>query len=404
MQAYEYALSITSQFYFCGIPFRLDPTPKCGLDCRYCFAMARGGRRTATDQIVDVAFISRKVRRAMSMQDERLDVNGELLRHRVPVHFGGISDPFSSRKASLATRELLQLLNQYQYPIVLSTKNTVGLLNEDILDLLKGNPNIIIQVSVTTLDSELAIALEPNAPAPAERLRSIKGLADEGLFVTARLQPLFPFVIDEAVAELIPALGDAGCKHVTVEFLKLPVEKKSSLVKEMLDAISWDGHEFYRLRGAELVGREWVLPNQLKWDLLQPVVASIRDQGMTYGAGDYGLNHLGDTDCCCGLNKKRGFENWFRANFANVIRRKEGDYVAFGDVARHWMPERSIARFMNSKCRLTQGNTILHYLKNKWNRPGTANAPDTFLGVSWEGDRDGDGNCVYSKKEVRAWA
>jgi len=39
---YKYAMSVTSQFYFCGVPFRLDTSPKCLMNCAYCFAMAKG--------------------------------------------------------------------------------------------------------------------------------------------------------------------------------------------------------------------------------------------------------------------------------------------------------------------------------------------------------------------------
>ena len=58
---YKYSLSITSQFYFCGIPFRLDTTPKCSLNCSYCFAMSRGGRTTKTNQHLELKTIVNKI-------------------------------------------------------------------------------------------------------------------------------------------------------------------------------------------------------------------------------------------------------------------------------------------------------------------------------------------------------
>ncbi len=44
--------------------------------------------------------------------------------------------------------------------------------------------------------------------------------------------------------------------------------------------------------------------------------------------------------------------------------------------------------------------SIRAYLTEKWNAPGTTNAPNEYLGITWEGDYDGEGNCVYRKKNV----
>lgn len=40
---YTNSLSLTSQFSFCGLPFRLDTYSGCSFSCAYCFARIRGG-------------------------------------------------------------------------------------------------------------------------------------------------------------------------------------------------------------------------------------------------------------------------------------------------------------------------------------------------------------------------
>lgn len=398
--SYRYALSLTSQFYFCGLPFRLDTTPKCTLNCLYCFAMSRGGRRSSNKLIADFDQLERKFHRALQSGAENLDVNGEMLARKVPIHFGGISDPFSNKIVSTVSKELLNLLSMYDYPVVISTKNTRELLKDETLGLLKKIKYLAIQISITTSSEELAARVEPNAPSPKERIKCIQTLSDEGIYVICRLQPLFFCWIDEIANELIPMLGLAKCKHVTVEYLKLPVERHTSLFGDMFRAIEWDGYEFYKKNGALLVGREWILPNEFKWENLQPLISAIHQYGMAYGAGDYGLNHLGDTDCCCGIDRLEGFSNWFQGNFANVIRNSRSDCIKFDEVTKHWFPKKSIQMVINSNCRLAgDSHSVLDYLKDKWNRPGTANAPDAFLGISWQGDYDEDGNCIYLKEK-----
>ena len=122
-RAYRYSMSLTSQFFFCGIPFRLDSAPKCPLNCSYCFAMSRGGRRTSTTLLVDTSKIQRKIDRITRDTPIVGDVTGELLEKRMPLHFGGMSDPFASKKIAEKSIELLRILNQVNYPVILSTKN-----------------------------------------------------------------------------------------------------------------------------------------------------------------------------------------------------------------------------------------------------------------------------------------
>ncbi len=393
-------MSLTSQFYFCGVPFRLDTTPKCSLDCVYCFAKSRGGRRTSKELIADFGSLQGKFRRVLEADTHNTDVNGEMLARRVPLHFGGISDPFADTQASSVSRKILALLSTYDYPVILSTKNTRELLKDETTRLLKDVRYLAVQVSITTLDRSVAKQIEPNVPSPQQRIKSIEALSKEGIYTIVRLQPFFFPWLRQVVDDLIPMLGSARCRHVVVEYLKLPVERNISLVNDLFKVTGWNAYDFYAKKDAELIGREWILPNPFKWDNLQPVITALRQHGMTYGSGDYGLNHMGDTDCCCGIDQLEGFGKWFKGNFANVIRHSGNQYLSFHEVEKHWFPKRSIKMFMNSNCRLTHRNDVLSYLRQKWNAPGTVNAPDSFLGVSWFGEYDERGNCIYLKEKV----
>ena len=392
-------MSLTSQFYFCGLPLRLDTSPKCTLNCLYCFAMSRGGRRTSRKLIAKPDSINRKLARSRDSNGEGKDVIEEMLSRQVPIHFGGISDPFSNTSVTAVTREILVHLSNYEYPVVISTKNTDFLLEYETMKIITEMKNIVIQISFTSLDIDKVRRVEPNVPSTIARLQCVDALSREGINVIARLQPLFPTFESEAAEELVPRLGHSGCKHVMVEYLKLPVEKNLSLTKSMFDILNWDGYDFYHQNGARLIGREWILPNEYKWKRLQPLIKRIRESGMTYGSADYGLNHMGDTDCCCGIDGLPGFNNWFKGNFSNIIRNTNSQKLTFDRVEDSWFPRGSIKMYMNSNCRLNGDNNVLSYLSEKWNRPGTVNAPDSFLGISWSGERDATGNCIYIRKE-----
>lgn len=401
MKKYRYALSATSQFFFCGVPFRLDTAPKCTINCLYCFAMARGGRRTATNQIADPDRVLRKVNKNLELNERPIDVNGAMIHHHVPVHFGGMSDPFANSQVSKISIRLLEGLTAVNYPIVLSTKNSRMLVDDTVLGIISRKKNIAIQISLCTSDDALAGQVEPGAPSPSERINAIRLLASLEIPVIVRLQPLFPSLLQHTIEELIPKIGAAGARHVILEFIKLPVERNLSLMEEFYRCISWDDYAFFAKCGAKLVGREWVLPNEFKWSELAPVIDAIRRNGMTYGSGDYGLNHLGDTACCCGIDDLPGFTGWFDGNFSNLLRQAPEGYVSMRHLDSFWYPEGSIRTIVNSHSRIASARTFRDYLEHKWNSPGTANAPDQFLGVSWQGDFDDEGHCVYVKKDVQ---
>lgn len=394
---YEYALSPTTQFYFCGVPFRLDTISICPGRCSYCFAMSRGGSRTRQVCLASHTWLRRKFD---TLDAEKTDIRGEMLLHRVPIHFGGISDPFANRQLVKRSMDLLRVIRDYDYPVIISTKSTTQMLRTELIDLLRSIKYLMVQVPIGAPSDEFASFAEPYMPSVSDRIRCIAALSGCGIHTAVRLQPLLVPWIEPTVAELVGRIGDAKCKHVVVEFLKLPVERKMPYLSRLFRRINWDGAESYRRLGAQRIGREWVLPAPHKWELLQPLISTIRRHGMTYGSADYGLNHLGDTACCCGVSELPGFSNWFKGNIASVIRESKTGPVLFEHMMCEWLPQRSMRRYMNSHCRMPANNSMECYLRQKWNSPGSANAPDALLGISWTGERDGGHNCIYQKESV----
>ncbi len=207
-------------------------------------------------------------------------------------------------------------------PAVISTKNPIRLLDSDIISILSNINKIVIQISIPGMDPAQTLICEPGAPLLEARISAIKKLTKDGLLCQCRLQPLLSFSTLYSAKEIIPELLHAGCKHVIVEHLKLPVEKYTfgGEFNGMLRNLSWDAYKDYKRLGAICVGREWQLPALFKWTNIEPIRNQIRLCGMTYGAGDYGLNHLSDTQCCCGIDKYAGFINCFRGNIPGLIR------------------------------------------------------------------------------------
>lgn len=397
MKSYQYALSITSQFYFCGIPFRLDSSPKCSLNCSYCYAMALGGRNTTPHQYANPISLRRKLESLT--HPHSTNITKEFLIQEIPIHFGGMSDPFADVHCTNISLELLDILNEFNYPIVISTKNTSFLLHDDVLKILCSMKKVIIQISISTIFDRFSSYIEPNSPLPSNRLKTISEITKMGIPVFARIQPFFAWRINEICNEMIPALSACGVSHIIVEFLKLPIEKSGDPIKLISETCNFDIENFYRIHEAKIMSREWLLPARIKWELLQPVINTIHKYRLTYGSADYGLNHLGDTDCCCGVDKIRGFSNYYKGNFSFFLRKSVNNSLFWAEFEKINLPSSSIKRYIMSHSRIEGNNNLFEILKNKWNHPGTANSPDSFLGVIFDGNFDHDGNCIYFKME-----
>jgi DNA repair photolyase len=395
-EGYRYALGLTSQFYFCGIPFRLDTSPKCSLNCSYCFAMTRGGRRTNTSLLASPSIIKNKLARIFNQRST--DIIGDFINANIPIHFGGMSDPFCNERVTKNSLELLKILSDFHYPTVISTKNTQVLLNEDVIRILKNHSKLLVQISFSVIDKKLSNIIEPNVPNPQKRINTISILAKEGINIICRLQPLFPNHLEEIENELIPKLAEIGINHIVTEFLKIPVERNISLFDDLYKSLSMNYLQLYRDKNALLVGREWLLPIKVKFDLNARLVETAHMYHMTFGYGDYGLNHLSDTDTCCGFDKFPGFINLFKMNYSYIIKNSRTNVLYYQDYTSSF--NHSIRMYMNSQCRGDNLNRISDFLHDKWNRPGTINAPDTFLGITWEGEIDEHGDCIYIKKRI----
>lgn len=398
---YDYALSITSQFFFCGIPFRLDSVSRCFLNCRYCFSASRGGKRSSINKkFTDPDWFAKKFARIFRGNAVPNSINDELIIERVPVHFGGMSDPFADKETAKISKQLLMTLLKHDYPVVISTKNPLGIFQKGLMEEIQKKKPLSVQVSFTTFDESVCKVLEPKAPPPSARIHCIKLLTNQGIHVAARIQPILVPLLPSIRRELIPRLGEAGCKHVILEFLKIPVEKSAVRLKVIYKQLQWDGNQYYLSHNAMLIGREYCLPPALKWKKMQPLVADIHSNQMTFGAADYGLNHLGDKDCCCGVDDLPGFPKWLKGNFSFAIRNaRPFEPIRFSVIEKQWLPKNPITRYINSHSRLQKNNNLLNHLVRKWNSPGSVNAPDSYLGVAFSGEVDEEGNCIYIKHQ-----
>ena len=215
----------------CFYPLKLDTYGRgCSHNCLYCYARSVLSFRGLWGDGVaaDFAAIEKTLERAFSGGGGK---NGELLRGRLPVRLGGMTDCFSrAEREHGVTRRLLTLLNHYRHPYLILTKSADITNYLDVID-----PDLAyVQLSITTLSDDLSAVYEPGASLSSERLAACRALSAAGVYVAGRVNPLFPMYADGHFSEgkpsppfnyfhwdLIDATCEAGAQTLIAGFLRL---------------------------------------------------------------------------------------------------------------------------------------------------------------------------------------
>ncbi len=135
----------------------------------------------------------------------------------------GVTDPYQpvERKLGLA-RRCLEVLVEFRNPVGIVTKNHTVTRDVDLLaELAKWNA-VIVYLSITTLDRDLATRLEPRASLPQLRLEAIRRLSERGVPVGVLTAPLIPGLTDHEIPALLTAAAEHGARFASYSLVRLP--------------------------------------------------------------------------------------------------------------------------------------------------------------------------------------
>jgi DNA repair photolyase len=121
------------------------------------------------------------------------------------------------------TRGCLEVAVACRQPISIVTKNALVVRDLDLLSSLAARRLAQVNVSITTLDAELARVLEPRTSIPAARLRAIETLAQAGVPVRVMVAPIIPGLNDHELPAVLHAAREAGAGDAAYILLRLPL-------------------------------------------------------------------------------------------------------------------------------------------------------------------------------------
>lgn len=151
-----------------------------------------------------------------------------------PITLGSNTDCYQPLERNLnLTRRILEVLHETSHPLIVITKSALVVRDLDLLAPMAEKNLVRVNISLTTLEADLARTLEPRAAAPHRRLATIKALADAGIPVTVMVAPMIPGLNDMELESLLDAAYVAGARQAHYTLVRLPYEVKD-LFREWL--------------------------------------------------------------------------------------------------------------------------------------------------------------------------
>jgi DNA repair photolyase len=230
----EQARSILTRNASPDIPFSvsLNPYRGCEHGCIYCFARPTHSYLGLSPGLDFESRIYAKVN-AGELLERELSKASYLPE---PIALGVNTDAYQPVERELRiTRRVIQVLHDHGHPFAAITKSSLIERDLDLLVPMAVRHQVMVAITVTTLDADIARTLEPRAATPSRRLRTIRTLTEAGIPVGVSIAPVIPFVTEPDMERVLEACAEAGATSASYIVLRLPWEV-APLFKDWLAA------------------------------------------------------------------------------------------------------------------------------------------------------------------------
>jgi DNA repair photolyase len=205
-----------------SLPFTwaINPYRGCEFACKYCYARYTHEFMELRDGVDFERKIFVKQQAAGLLRSELKRVKrGE------EIAIGTATDPYqpAERRFEITRAILEELARHSGLEIGIVTKSNMVTRDADILRKIGENNHVFVNVTVTTVNTELARKLEPRAPRPDLRLEAVRQLNLAGIDAGVICAPVLPEITDrpQDLEALVKAAKDAGAKYIYANALFL---------------------------------------------------------------------------------------------------------------------------------------------------------------------------------------
>ena len=196
-----------------GMPFTwtINPYRGCEFGCKYCYArytheFMEQDPRIFEDRIYAKANVAALLKR-------------ELLKKPLEesIAIGTATDPYQPAERRFGvTRSILEVfVRERGRSISLISKSDLILRDLDLLCAIAEHNAVHVTLTITTLDAKLARLLEPRAPRPDLRIKTVQGLSEAGIPTGVNPNPIMPLITDSErnLGGVAKAARNAGARH-----------------------------------------------------------------------------------------------------------------------------------------------------------------------------------------------
>jgi DNA repair photolyase len=198
-----------------NLPFTwaINPYRGCEFACKYCYARYTHEFMELRDGVDFERKIFVKQQAAGLLRSELKKVKlGE------EIAMGTATDPYqpAERRFEITRAILEELARHAGLTIGIVTKSNLVTRDTEILRHVGEHNRICVNMTVTTVDAELARKLEPRAPRPDLRLEAVRQLNLAGVDAGVICAPVLPEITDRPcdLEALVKAASEAGAKWI----------------------------------------------------------------------------------------------------------------------------------------------------------------------------------------------
>lgn len=214
--------------------YSVNPYEGCSFNCLYCYI-----RGSKYGENMEEGLVVKS--NALEILDRQLGNRAKKDQRGFVVMASGTDAYMPVESKHKLARGFLELFLKHRFPVHIITKSEGVTRDFDLLreldrsailpaDLAHLKRGVIISFSLSTLETEITSRLEPGAPAPPQRLATMRKCKDAGFLTGINAMPLLPFLSDmpDKIDEMVQAARANGADYFLAAGLTLFGKDKTS--------------------------------------------------------------------------------------------------------------------------------------------------------------------------------
>ncbi|HKU22611.1 MAG TPA: radical SAM protein [Terriglobales bacterium] len=213
-----FTLTVRSLLNRCNVPrmpfaWTINPYRGCEFACKYCYARYTHEFMELRDGVDFERKIYVKQHAAWMLRRDLTQVKpGE------QIALGTATDPYqpAERRYGVTRAILEELALHHGLDLGIVTKSNLVLRDLDVLREISRHNQLFVNLTITTLNTDLARILEPRAPRPDLRLEAMRKLNEGGVAAGVICAPVLPGITDSPrdLDNLVRAVAQTGGKYI----------------------------------------------------------------------------------------------------------------------------------------------------------------------------------------------